>query len=174
MSDDLFSRDDQRGESHNENFSKPQSYEVGYGKPPKSGQFKPGKSGNPKGRKKAKTSLHDTLHKALNEKVTVQTNKGPMKLTKAEALIQRLLNKALSGDYQASRQLLGFIKDNGLAGVLEQPMEAAAADVLAREDEAILARFGFGSSPVNAPEFDETLSQSERQSSGRGRGDEAN
>ena len=30
----------------------PDEYEVGYKKPPKSGQFQPGKSGNPKGRPK--------------------------------------------------------------------------------------------------------------------------
>ena len=30
----------------------PKQYEVGYGKPPKSTQFKPGRSGNPKGRTK--------------------------------------------------------------------------------------------------------------------------
>ena len=31
-------------------MSKHKDYDVGYGKPPKSGQFKPGQSGNPKGR----------------------------------------------------------------------------------------------------------------------------
>ena len=37
-----------------------QDYEVGYGKPPKSKRFKPGASGNPKGRPKGKKSRHNS------------------------------------------------------------------------------------------------------------------
>jgi hypothetical protein len=42
-------------------------YKVGYGKPPKSGQFKRGKSGNPKGRPKGSLKLATDLAAELNE-----------------------------------------------------------------------------------------------------------
>ena len=40
-------------------------YEVGYGKPPKSGQFKPGQSGNPKGRPKGAKNFKTELATVL-------------------------------------------------------------------------------------------------------------
>ena len=47
-------------------------YKVGYGKPPKSGQFKRGKSGNPKGRPKGSQKLATDLAAELNEQITVR------------------------------------------------------------------------------------------------------
>ena len=46
-------------------------YEVGYRKPPKHTQFKPGQSGNPKGYKKHLKSLKTLLMEALNERILV-------------------------------------------------------------------------------------------------------
>ena len=48
-------------------------YEVGYGKPPKSGQFKKGVSGNPRGRKKkiVPCSLFEAFQLELSEKSNI-------------------------------------------------------------------------------------------------------
>ena len=46
--------------------------EVGYGKPPKEHQFKPGRSGNLKGRPKSKKSGLTDISKLLNEPVKVK------------------------------------------------------------------------------------------------------
>jgi hypothetical protein len=47
---------------------------VGYGRPPRSTRFKPGQSGNPKGRPKGVQSLGAILDKALAARVSVQEN----------------------------------------------------------------------------------------------------
>ena len=62
-------------------------YEIGYGRPPKSTRFKPGQSGNTKGRPKGSTNLENLLNKALDVKVTIETPTGTKRITKREAIM---------------------------------------------------------------------------------------
>ncbi len=80
-------------------------YKVGYGKPPKSGQFKPGQSGNSKGRPKgkAKPDFFDLFEKELQSHVTL-TNGS--KITKESAVIKQICNKASGGDYKSGKLIL--------------------------------------------------------------------
>ena len=48
------------------------SYEIGYGKPPKHIQFKKGQSGNPKGRPKKPKNLAALILKTFGDKVIRQ------------------------------------------------------------------------------------------------------
>ena len=52
----------------------PGNYEVGYRKPPQHTRFKPGQSGNPRGRPKAEKSLGAALNDALEAKVKLRGN----------------------------------------------------------------------------------------------------
>lgn len=51
------------------------NYDIGYGKPPKASQFKPGKSGNPKGRPRSSRNLKTDLEEELFEVMAV-TERG--------------------------------------------------------------------------------------------------
>ena len=54
------------------------SYEVGYGKPPLSGRFRAGVSGNPKGRPKRKaTPLAELIKTALNAPIDIGSGEEP-------------------------------------------------------------------------------------------------
>ena len=81
-------------------------YKVGYGKPPKSKQFKPGKSGNPKGRPKVRNKLETDLAAELSEKITVREDGQARRVSKQRALVKSLMAKALGGDVRASAALL--------------------------------------------------------------------
>ena len=82
-------------------------YVVGYRKPPRHTRFKRGQSGNPKGRPPGRKDLQTVLSEALQEPVTVVLDDGRRKkITKLEAAITQLANRAASGDLKATQQLL--------------------------------------------------------------------
>ena len=92
-------------------------YEVGYGKPPKTGKFKAGQSGNPNGRpKKDKDKAFITiLADELKEVVALKDGSGEKQfLSKKEVIIKRLLSDAMSGKQSAIKALLEIGK-NGQA-----------------------------------------------------------
>jgi hypothetical protein len=83
-------------------------YKIGYGKPPKSGQFKRGKSGNPKGRPKGTLKLATDLAAELNEQITVREDGKSRRVSKQRALIKSLMAKALQGDVRANAAVLAL------------------------------------------------------------------
>lgn len=85
-------------------------YEVGYGKPPKKGQFKPGQSGNPKGRPKGSKSFARVLADELSERIPVKEGGKTRRLTKMQAVAKQLVNQAMNGDPRARAEVLRQIR----------------------------------------------------------------
>ena len=81
-------------------------YEVGYRKPPRHAQFKPGHSGNPKGRPKNAKGLNTIVRETLGSKVAVRTATGTKHISKIEAVLQKTLEKAMKGDARAQLELM--------------------------------------------------------------------
>ena len=77
------------------------AYEVGYGKPPVHNRFKPGQSGNPRGRPSGSKNLKTMLAETLREKVVVTDNGKRKSISKGAALLTQLVNKAAQGDMRA-------------------------------------------------------------------------
>ena len=82
--------------------------EVGYRKPPKSTQFKPGQSGNSKGRPKGVQNFETDLQQTLRAPVEIKNAKGTRTVTTQQALLQTLAAKALDGDIRANQQLIAL------------------------------------------------------------------
>jgi hypothetical protein len=83
-------------------------YKIGYVKPPKSGQFKRGQSGNPRGRPKGSLKLATDLAAELNEQITVREGGKSRRVSKQRALIKSLMAKALQGDVRANAAVLAL------------------------------------------------------------------
>ncbi len=81
-------------------------YDVGYGKPPTAHQFKPGRSGNPKGRPKGARG-EDTIFRAVvNTKVPMSLRGKMRKVPLLEAVWMRIADDALKGNAKAATLLI--------------------------------------------------------------------
>jgi uncharacterized protein DUF5681 len=75
---------------------------VGYGRPPVNRQFKPGQSGNPKGRPKGQKNFATIFGETLHQKILVRDKNGKTRwLTKQQAMCEVMTNKAVNGDAKA-------------------------------------------------------------------------
>lgn len=85
-------------------------YDVGYGKPPAANRFKKGQSGNPKGRPKGKRNASSVILRALAVKVVINENGRRREVTKFEAALTQLANKAAQGDIRAVNLAIALVR----------------------------------------------------------------
>ncbi len=84
---------------------------VGYKSPPREHQFKKGKSGNPAGRPKGALNVATILTKTLRERIEVTENGRRKKITRLDAAVKQLANKAATGDPRSIHQLLALTQE---------------------------------------------------------------
>lgn len=77
-------------------------YEVGDRRPPKHSQFKPGVSGNPRGRPKGSINLRTRVTQQLRKVVTVTRNGRQVKMCKADLIAHQIVDTAAKGDLKAA------------------------------------------------------------------------
>ncbi len=87
-------------------------YEVGYAKPPKATQFKPGNKFG-KGRPKGAKNLSTIVKEASDAKVPAKINGKTKKVSKIELTVHQLANKASSGDPKAIAKALELYQQHG-------------------------------------------------------------
>lgn len=89
-------------------------YEVGYGKPPRSGQFKPGNPGRPKRNAAQPKGLTgaDIVQQVLNRRVRVKRGDQTIKMGVAELFSERLLTIFTRGTAREMAVFLGYMERN--------------------------------------------------------------
>ena len=112
------------------------AYEVGYKKPPKRTQFKPGRSGNASGRPKGSKNLKTELAEELQERVVVREGGKARRVSKQRAMLKRLTERALQGDARSASLIINMV-----ARFLDQVEDDDTSAPLEQEDLAILKDF---------------------------------
>ena len=111
-------------------------YAVGYGKPPIGSRFKPGQTGNARGRPKGHKNLKTLIRQAMTARISVQEGSSNRQVSKIEGVVLRQLQNALKGNDRSAMAVirmalqLGFLDD-----VADGPQ---AEDALSPTDERIL------------------------------------
>src|SRR6266568_1866566 len=89
------------------------TYDVGYGRPPVRHRFKPGQSGNPKGRPKGRKKMGTLLEAVLSERVSIREGDKVRRVPRAEAMVRMLVMKATKGDAKAFATLITLSQQSG-------------------------------------------------------------
>ena len=117
-----------------EEYPSPSSeYEVGYGRPPQHSRFKPGQSGNPKGRPRGSKSPFTLLREELRQPVTMREGDKVTSITKLEAIMKRIVNDTLGGKVSPTKLLFPILH-------VFEAQDASVPDDrnLSRSDEELL------------------------------------
>jgi Family of unknown function (DUF5681) len=140
----------------------PERPEVGYKKPPVHTRFRPGQSGNPRGREKGLRNLSVDVKRMLHEPIKISIGGKERRVSSQEGALKRLREKAFKGDARALDRFFALAQThNGddLAG-------ASAGMPLADDDQAILDAYAHERARENSagtkigeaalPEYDES------------------
>jgi hypothetical protein len=132
-------------------------YEVGYGKPPKHRQFKKGQSGNPRGRPKGVLNMAAVLERMLRKKVNIRENSKNKVMTKLEAAVNQLINKAATGNLRAVHLLTVLVRSAEERAVQDDPVTLVSTEIDERVVLSILKR-------IESTEKEDTKNEAEHNS----------
>ncbi len=100
------------------------AYDIGYGRPPRAHRFKPGQSGNPRGRPKGVKNEATILHHLLNRKIEVREAGRTRRITVYEAILLRFTEEALRGSVKTGV----FLFDRYAAQIAASPQLIESID----------------------------------------------
>ena len=107
--------------------------DVGYGKPPRAHQFKPGKSGNPKGRPKGAKSEETLLRELLQQKISLNERGKTRRITVLEGILRRIAEDCLKGNTKSA----AFLLNRHHAMTSGEPVESG----LSEDDDTVLQAY---------------------------------
>jgi Family of unknown function (DUF5681) len=126
------------------NLEKQNATKVGYGNPPTHSRFRRGQSGNPKGRPKGTLNMATVLERTLREKVVINKDGKPKRVTKLQAALNQLSDKAAAGELRAVQLLTALVRtaeervlqEAVPDSIFDEPDEKVVQEILRRFEAA--------------------------------------
>ena len=113
------------------------TYAVGFGRPPLHSRFKPGQSGNPKGRPKQSQNLRTIVKQVSNEQIQIREGDRPRRMSRIEALVRTTYTRAFK-DPKALASLIILLRQCGYGADHDEPADHV---LLGPDNEAIIDDF---------------------------------
>lgn len=169
--DDENDHDDDRGNhGHDGEAAKPKEpspgngdYAVGYKRTPERTRYKPGQSGNPKGRPKGSKNIATLLDEEFRRRVPVNIEGKRLHITKLDALVRQTVHKGIS-DPKYGLPLMQHVQRSEASR--ERPNDTAPPLPSGPEQDRIIEEFLRGVRD-SAPDDDDPSSRDDG-SDGRG------
>lgn len=120
---------------------------VGYGRPPVSTRFKPGQSGNPKGRPKGSKNMLTLLREELDQKITVTSDGRRQRMSKARVAVRRQVDQAVLGDPKAFATVMKLESQGFGAPKADAAPTFASSEIPSHVYDDILASLRAGEVP---------------------------
>lgn len=109
---DRYARDERENNTAPPRERDDAAHQAGYGRPPREHRWKPGQSGNPKGRRKGSKNLATIVRELASGKVMIREADGKRRyLTNPEAILHLANNRALKSDPKAMAFMLGLYRE---------------------------------------------------------------
>ncbi len=99
-----------------------------YQRPPRKGQFKPGQSGNPRGRPKNSKNIKTYVGELLSAKIQVIEDGKTRKMSRAEAIATQLVNLAAKGDPKGLAAVMNLTREFDEAVADGRPIALSRAE----------------------------------------------
>jgi hypothetical protein len=106
--------------------------DVGYGRPPREHQFKPGQSGNKRGRPKGSKNEGTIMSELFNRRIEIRQNGSVRKISLLEGIFIKFAEDALKGNPKSA----AFLLNRKL--LVEPPDQPASGPVLDVDDQKVL------------------------------------
>ena len=116
-------------------------YAIGYKRPPKHGQFKPGRSGNPKGRPRGSKNWSTIMAEAAGRRRTIGVGGKKVRMSGSEAVAEQMVINAIKGCAKARRDFLNEMRFDRQREAAAPNAETTEPEALCPNDEALLADF---------------------------------
>ncbi len=120
-------------------------YEVGYGKPPKANQFRKGRTGNPRGKRRGEENLVSVFKRHVLKRVKIKDGDTIRTITLAEAVILKNYNAALQKNPFAMGNIYRLAEESGEFVDMTDSKQVGmpiAVPIRSKNMEEFLAEFG--------------------------------